>query len=221
VFYKAILFDLDGTLLNTLEDLADAVNRVLDQRGFPMHPLDAYRYFVGDGSLLLVKRALPVSNRDDAELVASCLAAFLDEYGRNWMVKTRPYDGVATLLDALTERGLKMVVLSNKKDEITKKTVSLFLSKWRFDAVVGQREEVPTKPDPAGAIEIVKLLGIVPGEFVYVGDTAVDMKTAVAAGMLPVGALWGFRNRKELLEGGACALISRPVGLLEVLEARP
>jgi phosphoglycolate phosphatase len=221
MFYKAVLFDLDGTLLNTLEDLADAVNRVLDQRGFPMHPLDAYRYFVGDGSLLLVKRALPGSKRDDAELVASCLDAFLDEYGRNWMVKTKLYEGVATLLDVLTERGLKMVVLSNKKDEITKKTVSLFLSKWKFEAVVGQREEVPTKPDPAGAMEIVRLLGIAPGEFVYVGDTAVDMKTAVAAGMLPVGALWGFRSREELLEGGASALISYPVGLLEVLETRP
>jgi phosphoglycolate phosphatase len=220
MFYKAILFDLDGTLLNTLEDLADALNRVLNQRGLPTHPLDAYRYFVGDGSLMLVKRALPEDKRNGAE-VRSCLEAFLQEYGRNWMVKTRPYDGVPAMLDALTDRGLRMAILSNKKDEITRASVKFFLSKWIFHAIVGQREEVPTKPDPATALEIVKQLGILPREFVYLGDSAVDMKTAVAASMFPVGALWGFRSKEELLDGGAQALISRPLELLNVLETRP
>ena len=220
MFCKAILFDLDGTLLNTLEDLADAVNRVLKRRGFPPHPLEAYRYFVGDGSLLLVKRALPEGKRNDAE-VASCLEAFLWEYRQNWMVKTRPYDGVPAMLDALTKRGLKMAILSNKKNEFTKETVRMFLSKWTFDAVVGQREKVPTKPDPTAALEIVKQLAIVPEEFVYLGDSAVDMKTAVAVGMFAVGALWGFRSKEELLDGGAKALVGQPVDLLEILERTP
>jgi phosphoglycolate phosphatase len=217
---KAVLFDLDGTLLDTLEDLAEAVNRVLERRGFSPHPLEAYRYFVGDGSLLLVKRALPEDRRDDAE-VASCLEAFLREYGKNWMVKTRPYDGVPLMLDALTERGLKMAILSNKKHQFTKQMVKVFFSKWTFLAVAGQREKVPTKPHPDAALEIVKQFGIMPEEFLYLGDSAVDMKTAVATGMFPVGALWGFRTREELLDGGARALVSQPMDLLEILKTRP
>jgi len=217
---KAIIFDLDGTLLNTLEDLADAVNRVLRERGFPTHSLDAYRYFVGNGSEMLVKRALPDSRHDDEVVVRSCLDAFLRDYGQNWMVKTKPYDGVPAMLDALIERGLKLAVLSNKKDDITKKSVKELLSEWTFDAVIGQRDEVPAKPDPAAALEIARELQIAPEEFIYLGDSAVDMKTAVAAGMFPVGALWGFRTSEELLAGGAAALIGRPVDLLQVLELR-
>lgn len=217
---KAIIFDLDGTLLNTLEDLADAVNRVLRERGFPTHSLDAYRYFVGNGSEMLVKRALPDSRRDDKVAVRSCLDAFLRDYGQNWMVKTKPYDGVPAMLDALTALGLNLAILSNKKDEITKKSVKELLSKWTFDAVVGQRDEVPAKPDPAAALEIARQLQMVPEELIYVGDSAVDMKTAVAAGMFPVGALWGFRTSEELLTGGAASLIGRPMDLLQVLELR-
>jgi phosphoglycolate phosphatase len=217
---KGIVFDLDGTLLNTLEDLADAVNRVLSETGFPTHGLDAYRYFVGNGSLMLVKRALPENRREDEVLVRSCLEAFLRDYGQNWMVKTKPYEGVPAMLDALAERGLKLAILSNKKDEITKKSVRELLSRWKFDAVLGQRDEVPAKPDPAAALEITEGLHILPEELIYLGDSAVDMKTAVAAGMFPVGALWGFRTSEELVAGGARALISRPLDLLEVVEVR-
>jgi len=217
---KAIIFDLDGTLLNTLEDLADAVNRILRERGFPTHSLDAYRYFVGDGSEMLVKRALPDSTRDDGVVVRSCLDAFLRDYGQNWMVRTKPYDGVPAMLDALTGCGLKLAILSNKKDAITKKSVKALLSKWTFDAVVGQRDGVPAKPHPGAALEIAGQLRMTPEEFIYLGDSAVDMKTAVAAGMFPVGALWGFRTSEELLAGGAAVLINRPMDLLEVLELR-
>jgi phosphoglycolate phosphatase len=213
---KAVLFDLDGTLLNTLEDLAEAMNRVLRERGFPTHGLDAYRYFVGNGSWMLVKRALPESSRED-EQVQSGLDAFLRDYGKNWRVKTQPYDGVPAMLDGLAERGLKMAILSNKRDEITKKSVSQLLSRWSFDAVRGQRDEVPVKPNPTVALKIAEELRILPEEFVYLGDSAVDMKTAVAAGMFPVGALWGFRTEEELLAGGARVLISRPLELLEVI----
>jgi len=219
VFWKGILFDLDGTLLDTLGDLSDAMNHVLEGMGFPLHSKDAYRYFVGNGALMLVKRALPENRRDD-DLVRSCLNAFLREYGENWMVETRPYKGVAVMLDALTKRGLRMAILSNKRDEITKKSVRELLSKWTFDAVVGQQEGIPVKPDPTAALEIAERLHIEPAEFVYLGDSAVDMETALAAGMFPVGALWGFRSEGELVSGGARVLIREPTELIEVLEGR-
>jgi phosphoglycolate phosphatase len=217
MFWRGILFDLDGTLLDTLADLSDAMNRVLEEMGFPPHNTDAYRRFVGNGALMLVKRALP-KNKCDDDMVRSCLDAFLREYGENWMVRTRPYEGVAEMLDALTKCGLKMAILSNKRDEITKKSVRELLRKWTFDAVVGQREDVPLKPDPTAALEIADLLHIPPAEFAYLGDSPEDMETALAAGMFPVGALWGFRSEAELVEGGARVLIREPLDLLEVLE---
>jgi phosphoglycolate phosphatase len=217
MLWKGVLCDLDGTLLDTLADLSHAMNRVLKQMGFATHSTNAYRRFVGNGALILVKRALP-ENRAGEDLVRSCLDAFLREYGENWMVRTRPYEGVPAMLDALTKRGLKMAILSNKRDEITKISVRELLSKWTFDAVVGQREDVPLKPDPTAALEIAERLNIPPEEFAYLGDSAVDMETAGAAGMFPVGALWGFRSGDELVAGGARVLIREPIDLLDVLE---
>ena len=213
---QAVIFDLDGTLLDTLEDLGDAVNRVLSALELPVHPIDAYRFFVGDGVTKLITRALP-ENKRDAETVQSCLEAFSADYDRHWNVKTRPYDGVGALLDALTARGLKRAILSNKPHEFTQLCVREFLPKWSFDAVIGQREGVPLKPDPAGALEIARTLGIPPAGFVYLGDTAVDIKTAIAAGMTPVGVLWGFRPAKELRESGAKILIEQPLEVLGFL----
>lgn len=215
--FKAILFDLDGTLLDTLEDLGNAANCVLAEKGFPTHTLDTYRYFVGDGVTMLMNRALPEDNRND-DTIRACVRTFREEYGRNWNVKTRPYDGVAEMLDALTANGLKMAVLSNKPDEFTKQCVAEFLPDWTFDMVLGQNNSVPLKPDPSGAKEIAKCLNISPSNFIYLGDTAIDMKTAVAAGMFPVGALWGFRTGKELLENGALVLVERPPELLNLLK---
>ena len=214
---KAVLFDLDGTLLNTLDDLADAVNRVLRAKGFPTHRVEAYRYFVGNGSLMLVTRALPENRRDEAT-VRSCLEAFLADYGQHWMVKTKPYEGVPAMLDTLAGRGLRLAILSNKRDDITRQSVRELLPEWTFDAVIGQRDGVPAKPDPAAALEIVERLRVPAGDFIYVGDSAVDMETALGAGMFPVGALWGFRTGDELLAGGAQALIRRPMDLLDLLE---
>ena len=214
--YQAVIFDLDGTLLDTLEDLGDAVNRVLSARGLPVHPIDAYRFFVGDGMAKLIERALPEDKRD-AETVRSCLEAFRVDYDRHWNVKTKPYDGIGAMLDELTARGLKRAILSNKPHEFTQLCVSEFLSKWSFDAVIGGRDGVPLKPDPAGALEIALTLGLPPAAFLYLGDTAVDIKTAIAADMTPVGALWGFRPAKELLESGAKILIEQPLEILGLL----
>jgi phosphoglycolate phosphatase len=211
--YQAVLFDLDGTLLDTLADLGNAVNRVLAARGLPTHPLDAYRYFVGEGARLLVTRALP-ENRRDAAPIAACLAGFQADYDQNWQVETRPYPGVADMLDALSARGLKLAVLSNKPHDFTQRCVRELLPRWTFDPVFGLRETVPRKPDPAGAIEIAARLNIPPANFLYLGDTATDMQTARAAGMFPVGALWGFRSAQELAESGAEVLLEEPEGLL-------
>ena len=214
--YKAILFDVDGTLLNTLEDLGDAVNRVLAGKGFPTHKLEAYRYFIGDGSAMLITRALPEEKRND-DTIRSCLDVFSEDYGRNWNVKTKPYDGVTEMLDALMARGLKIAALSNKPHEFTKRCVNHLLPNWPFEVVLGYRDAVPLKPDPASALEVAKRLNIPPVDFLFLGDSAVDMKTAIAAGMYPVGVLWGFRPVEELQENGAQALIERPLEILNLL----
>lgn len=214
--YQAVLFDLDGTLLDTLADLGNAMNRVLAAQGLPGHPLEAYRYFVGEGARLLVTRSLP-ENRRDAATIAACLAAFQADYDQNWQVETKPYPGIPEMLDALTARGLKLAVLSNKPHDFTRRCVHELLPRWTFNPVFGLRETVPRKPDPAGALEIAACLNIPPANFLYLGDTAIDMQTARAAGMFPVGALWGFRSAEELAESGAEVLLEEPVGLLGVL----
>jgi phosphoglycolate phosphatase len=217
--YMAVLFDLDGTLLDTLEDLADSMNHVLRQHGLPEHPVEAYKYYIGDGIETLVRRVLP-EGCTAPSLLADCAAGMRAEYGRRWADKTRPYGGVPELLDALSVRGLPMAVLSNKPDELTRLCVAQLLPQWHFAAVQGARSDVARKPDPAGALDIARRLGLAPSAIVYLGDTNTDMQTAVAAGMYPVGALWGFRPAEELLAHGAEVLIERPIDLMNIFIAR-
>jgi phosphoglycolate phosphatase len=214
--FKAVIFDLDGTLLDTLEDIADAANHVLSQRGFPTHDTDAYRHFVGDGVNILLTRVLPEKNQNE-EVVAECVQAFREAYGHHWNVRTRPYEGVPEMLDGLTAKGLKMAVLSNKPDDFAKKCVAELLSKWRFEVVFGFHNGIPPKPDPGGALQIAELMDTEPEQILYLGDTDVDMKTALAAGMFPVGALWGFRSVEELRNSGAETVIALPQDLLPLV----
>jgi phosphoglycolate phosphatase len=215
---RAIIFDLDGTLLDTLADLADSGNAALATLGLPPHPQDAYRYFVGLGIEELVRRMLPEDRRDPATLQeAGALTA--SEYKRRWQDKTRPYDGVPEMLTGLRQRGLPVSVLSNKPQHYTDLTVDAFFPGRPFLHVRGARPEVPNKPHPAGALALARELSLAPGSIVFVGDTATDMKTARGAGMLPVGALWGFRDEAELRENGALRLIARPTDLLTLLDA--
>lgn len=214
--FKAILFDLDGTLLDTLEDLGNSVNRVLAERGFPVHDLDRYRYFVGDGVLMLITRALPKQKQKN-DVIHACVDAFQKDYSQNWMAKTRLYDGIAEMLDELIVQNMKLAVLSNKPHKFTKRCVDELLSNWKFEIVLGQRDNVPRKPSPEGALEIVENLNTKPENVLYLGDSAVDMQTAVAAGMFPVGVLWGFRSMKELQDAGAKVLIERPSEVLPLL----
>ena len=215
--YKAVLFDLDGTLLDTIDDIGDAINRVLKQNGFPTHNMDTYRRLVGNGALNTIIGALPEDKRIDS-VINSCLKAFQEDYSRNWNVKTRVYDGIPELLDSLTVRGVKITVLSNKPHRYTKQCMEGFLPDWDFDVVFGQRDDVPRKPDPAGALEIAEKLDLSPSDFLYLGDTEVDMKTSIDAGMFPVGVLWGFRSAEELKENGAEVLIKRPFEALDLLD---
>ena len=215
--YRAVLFDLDGTLLDTLEDLANSMNTVLRESGFPVHELEAYKYFVGDGMDNLVRRALPELDRQHEPTVMVCLESMRREYKKRQRETTRPYDGVPQLLDALVRRGTRMAILSNKPHESTKEMVADLLSPWTFDVVLGAQPGKPRKPDPTGAMEIVATMAIPCEGFLYLGDTNTDMLTANAAGMFAVGALWGFRKADELLSHGARALVERPVDLLQLL----
>jgi phosphoglycolate phosphatase len=214
--YRAVVFDLDGTLLDTLDDLSDSMNAVLAREGCSPHPADAYRYFVGDGIETLVRRALP-AEQHSPERLARCMAAMQEEYGRRWDLHTRPYPGVPQLLDALEARAVPKAVFSNKPDAFTRLTVERLLSPWRFDPVRGARPGVPHKPDPTGALDIAACLGVAPQQCLYVGDTNTDMRTARAAGMYPVGVTWGFRTADELQESGAARLLHQPGELLELL----
>lgn len=215
--YQAVIFDLDGTLLDTLADLADAMNRVLETKGLPSHPLEAFRYFVGNGARKLVLRALPPEQRGDAD-VDGCLAAFRTEYGRTWNQRTGPYDGVTDMLTALTKKGIPLAVLTNKPQRFAERCVQEYFTPGTFVEVRGQQEEVPMKPDPAGAYAAAGNLGIQPQACVYLGDSDVDMLTAVNAGMFPVGAAWGFRPEAELDEAGAARIIKHPQELLNLVE---
>lgn len=215
--HQAVIFDLDGTLLDTLEDIANSVNSTLARYSFPTHGLDAYRYFVGDGVTMLVSRALPAEKRND-HIIADCVGAFRENYDRNWNSNTSPYDGIPELLDALTAKHVKMAILSNKPDDFTQRCVHELLPNWNFEMVLGLRHGIPPKPDPSGAYEIAENLGITPAHILYLGDSSVDMKTAVRAGMFPIGVLWGFRPLDELREHGAAAIIERPMELLDYLD---
>lgn len=211
--FKAVIFDLDGTLLNTLTDLANSMNAVLSKHGYPTHPVDDYRYLTGGGVKELVSKALPLEARNE-NLVEKLVEDLLSEYEKHCFDTTHPYDGILDLLSTLKKAGIRMAVLSNKQDKFTKLMVHRLLADVEFEVILGARDNVPKKPDPTSAIEIVSIMKLLPKEFIYLGDSDLDMQTALSAGMYPVGALWGFRSSQELLQSGAKALIEKPIELL-------
>jgi len=215
--FQAAVFDLDGTLLDTLDDIADAMNAALGRMGFPGHETAAYKYLTGDGARALAERSLPDSARDEVTITA-CVQELRIEYAGRWGTKTRPYPGITGMLTELARRRLKLSVLSNKLDEFARQAVRDFLPGFDFTFVIGAKPDLPPKPDPAGARLIARGLRILPSRIVYLGDTGMDMETAVRAGMYPVGALWGFREEKELRENGAQALIGSPLELLGLID---
>ena len=214
---RAVLFDLDGTLLDTLEDIGRSADAALQEHGFPPHPVEAYRRFIGDGVAVLFQRALPPGAGEDQDLVARLVSAFGRTYGDGWDRTTRTYPGIDDLIDALAGRSIPMGVLSNKPDLFTRKCVERFFPSRPFAVVLGQREGVPRKPDPAGALEAAETLGVPPSEVLYLGDSSVDMLTAARAGMYAVGASWGFRSVEELTAHGARRIVDHPREVLDLI----
>jgi phosphoglycolate phosphatase len=215
--FEAVLFDLDGTLLDTLGDIAGTMNRVLAGRGLPTYAAEHYKFFVGDGIEEMVKRALHPVVVGDPEVDAIVLE-YRREYKTHWADTSRPYDGVPEMLRGVEARGLRMAVLSNKSHPFTTLMTESLLKGFRFEAVHGAKPEIPNKPDPSGALLIARGMGIAPSKFLYLGDTNVDMRTAHAAGMYPAGALWGFRSADELRASGAAVLLAEPRDLLDLLD---
>ena len=207
--YSAVIFDLDGTLVDSLADIADSMNRVLSDEGLPTHELDRYRYFVGNGIRRLVESCIPQEKRSE-DLVECCFARMTADYENNCVNKSRLYDGVADLLVELAARGTKMSVLSNKADAITGKVCRALLPVEHFVEIRGASEQFPRKPSPEAALFIASRMKVEPSEIFYLGDTSVDMLTACTAGFFPAGALWGFRSADELLAAGAAVLLNVP-----------
>ncbi len=215
--FQAIIFDLDGTLLDTLADIGDSVNLMLAEYGFPGHTTDDYRRFIGNGIRMLVTRAMPIAGRSE-EIVDACVRRARELYWENWNRKTRPYEGITELLDHLKTKGLPLAVLSNKPHDFTVRYVKTYFDQWDFKVVMGQSDHFPVKPDPASALDIARQMGLSPETFLFVGDSAVDMKTAGAAGMHAVGVSWGFKGPKELRENGCRTLVDHPLEILPLLE---
>ncbi len=213
---KLIVFDLDGTLLNSLEDLADSANHVLEQHRFPTHPVDAYRYFVGDGVSKLIERILPLEERNEAQ-IEQCRQEFVVYYKVHMEDKTSVYNGVTELLNALKKGGLKIAVATNKVHIAVKPLMEKYFPDIRFDSMIGQREGIPVKPHPQIMYDILKETGCEPSETLHIGDTATDMQLAHNAGVTPVGVLWGYRPLEELQEAGAKHIIKQPADLLEII----
>lgn len=213
--YKAVIFDLDGTLLDTLADIGNSANEVLTHRGHPTHSLQAYRHFIGDGVAALFQRILP-DESPTPDLIAECVTDFATAYARKWNENTQLYPGISSLLDELVRREIPIAILSNKPHDFVGICVAEFLADWPFDPVLGQREEVPRKPDPAGVMEVCEALDVLPEECVYVGDSSVDMLTARNSRALAVGVAWGFRPVEELVEYGADRILDTPAQLLEL-----
>lgn len=211
-----VIFDLDGTLLDTIGDLAVACNAVLALRGLPQHSYEEYCGFVGSGIMRLVERALPEPLRTP-ENVALVRADFVRYYTEHIDVRTKPYAGIPELLAELVRRGVQLAVASNKFQAGTEKLVRRFFPDIPFAAVLGQRPDVPLKPSPAVVEEILALTGAPRDRVLYVGDSGIDMQTAAAAGVRSAGVTWGFRTREELVGAGAQHLVDRAEELLELL----
>ncbi len=212
--FNTVIFDLDGTLLNTLGDLTAAINSVLTTHGYPTMDSEQVRKNVGNGIRNLVTRCLPEGAAEDT--VRRCTEQMIDYYSKHLSQHTRPYDGVSTAVKTLDEAGLKIAVLSNKFDAGTRKLINQFFPA-RIDLALGERPNVPRKPDPTAVFEIMQKLGADPETTAYVGDSATDMQTAKNAGLLAIGVTWGFRSREDLEQGGADIVISHPSELSALL----
>ena len=211
---KLYIFDLDGTLADSLCDLADSVNIVLERHGFPTHDTEKYKYFVGNGAVKLIERALP-EDRRTPEVIQAVHAEYSKVYAERMLCKTKPYDGIKELLAELKGRGCKLAVASNKPDDCTVNVVESLFGKDIFDTIHGKREGVPTKPSPDIMYQIMEELGFEPDECIHSGDSNVDVATAHNAGIECIGCTWGFRTEEELITAGADHIVRTPKDILK------
>ncbi|CAM2069883.1 HAD family hydrolase [Sulfidibacter corallicola] len=214
--YKAVIFDLDGTLLDTLTDIATSMNHALNGLGLPGHEPEAYKLFVGEGSYKLAERALP-EDRRDPETISFCEASFLAFYEKHWRDATQPYHGIPELVTRLHGSQIRMGVLSNKPDDFVHRCVDAFFLRDTFDMVRGAAPGMPKKPNPSTLTTMLERMALSVRQVVFVGDTGIDMRTGRSAGAFVVGVTWGFRDEDELYRDGAEALIHQPRELLRYL----
>ena len=213
---KAVLFDLDGTLANSLSDLAASTNYAIEKFGFPPRDEESFKYFAGDGMPKMIERALP-ENKSDAETVSKIMPVFLEYYGNHFCDRTKPYEGMTELIDALISRGILVAVVTNKEQIMAEKVVKKLYGD-RFSLIIGKRPDIPAKPNPAAALIAMAELNVEPQECVFVGDSKMDVQTGVNSGAFPVGVLWGFRKSDELIAGGAKRIIGSPKELLAIID---
>ncbi len=216
IMIKAIFFDLDGTLINSLDDLADGVNHTLAEYGFPTHQTEKYKYFVGDGMRKLIERTIPEIHRN-TEIHNKVLEDFMSYYRAHSLIKTAPYSDVYALLDSLCEMGVESIIVTNKAHAAAEKISNHFFGE-RIKRVYGQLDGIPTKPDPKIICLALEELSLKPEECLFVGDSGMDMKAGVNSGITPVGVTWGFRTKEELVENGAKYIIDAPSELLGLVK---
>ena len=212
---KIAIFDLDGTLVNTIADLACSTNFALAELGFPVHPVDAYRFMVGNGIHKLFERALPEGSKD-AEHISMVRSLFLSHYDLHNTDLSRPYPGIPELLAQLQQEGVLLAVASNKYIAATQKLIAFFFPEISFSLVLGQREGVPVKPDPTIVNDILQATGLSADDVLYIGDSGVDMNTALNAGVTACGVTWGFRPRRELEEFSPAYIVDCPEEILAI-----
>lgn len=215
--FRAVIFDLDGTLSDSIHSMKYCGDRALAEFGYGPFSVEQYKYFVGDGAANLVKRALAAGGDRDGIHFEEAFARYKEYFARDCMYQVKPYDGIRELLTALKQKGLYLAVLSNKPHQETLRVIETLFGKDCFDIVQGQMDGVPIKPDPAGVFRILDRFQVKPEECLYLGDTSTDMKTGKAAGVFTVGVLWGFRKKEELTENHADAIIAVPGELLKFI----
>lgn len=214
--YKGMVFDLDGTLADTVESIGTASNKALAACGLAEQPLESYKIFAGDGADTLMRRALAAAGDEEGACFEKAYAEYKLFFQKDCTYKVKPYEGIPELLAKAKEQGRKLAVVSNKPHERAVEVVEKLFGAGLFDIVVGQREGIAKKPDPVGALEAARKFGLAPEQCMYIGDTNVDMQTGNRAGMFTVGVLWGFRDRKELEANHADYIVARPEELLEL-----
>ncbi|UIR55800.1 HAD family hydrolase [Sphingobacterium sp. SRCM116780] len=214
---KLIIFDLDGTLLDTLQDLGDSCNTILQRYGYPAHPIVSYKKFVGNGVRNLIERVLPIEARTN-ETIELLLTSFKEFYEKNANQQTQPYPGIIPLLQTLKSNKYLISIASNKYHEAVLPLIDRYFPEIEFDLILGHRDGHAPKPNPDIVLETLQILGIQASDCYYVGDSSVDMDTANHSGTCAIGVTWGFRDEVELREHGAVHIIHRPQKLLDIID---